>query len=165
MLKDILALWHIVRINIQYSLKFEVVSLVCLLPTTIASSHYRNNVLTIHLKDLAFFSLHGLYREEKILGNNFIVNVHVHYLPQATFISKLEQTVNYEKLFELVQKRMEQPSALMETIAMDICQSILKLFPEVHATFFSIEKKHPPIEAMHGSVVVSYQLAREEMND
>jgi dihydroneopterin aldolase len=122
-------------------------------------------MLSIHLKDLAFYSLHGLYKEEKILGNNFVVNVHVHYLPQSAFITKLEQTVNYEKLFELVHKRMDQPSALMETIAMEVCNSILKLFPEVQATFFSIEKKHPPIEAMHGSVVVSYQLTREEMTN
>ena len=122
-------------------------------------------MLSIHLKDLHFYSLHGLYAEEKILGNDFVVNVHVHYLPKAALVTKLEETVNYEKLFALVNKRMQQPSALMETIAMECCYGILEMFPEVHATFFSIEKKHPPIEAMNGSVVVSFQLSREELTN
>ena len=119
-------------------------------------------MLSIHLKDLAFFSLHGLYKEEKILGNNFVVNVHVHYLPQVELVTRLDEALNYEQLFALVQKRMQQPSALMETIAMEICYSILETFPEVHAIHVSIEKKNPPIETMNGSVVVSFQLAREE---
>ena len=118
-------------------------------------------MLSIHLKDLVFNSHHGLYEEEKILGNNFIVNVHVHYLPDASMVTQLDQAVNYETIFAVVHKRMLQPTLLLETIVMDLCNSIMETFEMVHGVFVSVEKTNPPIEALNGSVVVSYQLSRE----
>lgn len=118
-------------------------------------------MLSIHLKDLVFFKHHGVYQEEKILGNHFIVNVHVHYLPPAPVVEKLEDAVNYEKIFDLVNARMMKPTPLLETLAMEICTGILDTFEPVEASFVSIEKTNPPIHSLEGSVVVSYQLSRK----
>jgi dihydroneopterin aldolase len=118
-------------------------------------------MLTIHLKDLAFHAHHGLYAEEKILGNNFVFNLHVHYEPEAEIVRDLDQTVNYEKLFALVQTRMKQPSPLLETIVMELCHSVLEQFHQVHSVFVSVEKVNPPIPSLQGSVVVAYQLSKE----
>ena len=118
-------------------------------------------MLTIHLKDLSFHAFHGVYSEESILGNHFIVNLHVHYIPQAEIVRELNQAVNYEKLFALVQTRMEQPSPLLETIAMELCHSVLEQFQPVHSVFVSVEKVNPPIPSLQGNVVVAYHLSRE----
>jgi dihydroneopterin aldolase len=118
-------------------------------------------MLSIHLKDLVFQAHHGLYEEEKILGNTFILNVHVHYLYEAEMVTQLQQVVNYETIFSMVQKRMMQATPLLETIAMELCNSIMESFDMVHGVFVSIEKTNPPIEALNGSVIVSYQLSRE----
>jgi dihydroneopterin aldolase len=118
-------------------------------------------MLTIHLKDLAFHATHGMYAEEKILGNQFIVNLHVHYMPLAEIVRDLNQAVNYEKLFALVITRMKQPSTLLETIAMELCHSVLEQFHQVESVFVSVEKANPPIASLQGSVVVAYQLSRE----
>jgi dihydroneopterin aldolase len=118
-------------------------------------------MLTIHLKDLAVHAHHGMYEEEKILGNHFIVNLHVHYEPLAEIVRDLNQTVNYEKLFALVQTRMKQPTSLLETISMELCHSVLEQFHQVHSVFVSVEKLNPPIPSLQGSVVVAYQLSRE----
>lgn len=118
-------------------------------------------MFTIHLKDLSFHAYHGLYNEEKTIGNRFIVNLHVHYMPMAPVITQLSQAVNYESLFAIVHKRMMQPTALLETIAMDLCNTVLQQFGMVHAVFVSIEKTNPPIPSLEGNVVVAYQLSKE----
>ena len=118
-------------------------------------------MLSIHLKDLVFHAHHGFYEQEKILGNTFIVNLHLHYLPEENVIHHLHQAVNYENVFALVHKRMMQPTPLLETIAMELCNSVMESFDKVHAVFVSIEKTNPPIPSLQGNVVVSYQLSRE----
>lgn len=120
-------------------------------------------MLSIHLKDLVFSAHHGVYEEERILGNKFVVNVHVHYLPVEEVITQLQEAINYETLFAMVNHRMKQTTPLLETIAMELCNSIIQSFHLVQGVFVSIEKTNPPIEALNGSVVVSYQLSREEI--
>ena len=119
-------------------------------------------MLSIHLKDLLFTAHHGVYEEEKTLGNKFIVNLHLHYVSEHHVITELKQAVNYENVFALVLKRMKQPTPLLETIAMELCNSIMETFEVVHAVFVSVEKTNPPIPSLQGSVIVSYQLARGE---
>ena len=118
-------------------------------------------MITIHLKDISFRAYHGVYEEETKLGAQFIVNLHVHYMPMQEVVKDLKDAVNYENLFSLLQKRMMQPTPLLETIVMELCQQVLNEFPPVHAVFVSIEKTNPPIASLNGGVVVAYQLARE----
>lgn len=119
-------------------------------------------MLSIHLKDLAFNAHHGVYDAEKILGNTFIVNLHVHYMSEEHVIMHLQQAVNYEALFTMVHKRMQKPTPLLETIAMELGNSVMEAFQQVHAVFVSVEKTNPPIPSLQGSVIVSYQVARGE---
>lgn len=113
-------------------------------------------MLTIQLKDLLFRSFHGVYQEETVLGGDFVVNVTVDYLPPTDIIWQLDETLNYETLFERVKQRMDQPTPLLETIAMEIADEILRNFNGVSRVSVAIEKKNPPISGFSGSVQVSY---------
>jgi dihydroneopterin aldolase len=117
-------------------------------------------MLTIHLKNLSFHAYHGLYDEEKILGNTFIVNVLVNYLPTAQPVTDIGQVLNYEALFEQVNRRMMQPTELLETIVTELGYTIMESFAKVTFVNISIEKLNPPIKHFNGSVVVSTQLER-----
>ena len=121
-------------------------------------------MITIHLKDIAFRAFHGVYEEETKLGNEFIVNLHVHYIPLQPVVKDLKDAVNYENLFTILHKRMMQPTPLLETLAMELCHQILNEFEMVHAVFVSVEKTNPPIPSFNGGVVVAYQLSREPGN-
>lgn len=113
-------------------------------------------MLTIQLKDLLFRAFHGVYREERILGGDFVVNVSVDFLPQVAVIEQLQETLNYEILFDKVKKRMEIPSPLLETIVMELANEILRDFEGVKRVWVGIEKRNPPIPGLSGSVLVSY---------
>ena len=112
-------------------------------------------MITIELKDLQFFSFHGMHEEERILGNHFTVNVSVTINAQNS-ISSLDQSVDYVLLYKTVKKRMEFPTALLETLVQEMSAQIHSTFVNATAISISIDKKFPPISGFQGTVGVSY---------
>ena len=113
-------------------------------------------MFTINLHNLIFHSFHGIYEEEKILGNTFTVNVSLSFL-QAEHISSLEQTVNYASVYKIIKQRMTIPTALLETLAQDLAQEIHAFDKKIKSISIDIEKKDPPISNIEGSVSVNYK--------
>lgn len=113
-------------------------------------------MITILLKDLEFFSHHGVYEEEKILGNSFVVNVSISF-NAVEKISSIHQTINYVSIYEIIKSKMNVPVALLETLAQDIADEIYTCDKRLQAIFVSIEKKNPPMLNIKGSVSVNYE--------
>lgn len=111
---------------------------------------------TIHLNNLTFFSFHGLYEEEKILGNNFGVDVSLSF-NAAEKIYTLEQTTNYVAVYNIIKQRMAIPTALLETLAQDLALKIYEYDKRIKSITVKVEKKNPPISNMEGSVCVSFK--------
>ncbi len=118
-------------------------------------------MLSIHLHQLVFHAFHGLYEEEKILGNEFRVDLTVQHHPAVIPIHAINDTINYVALYELVKKRMEVPVLLLETLATSIAQDILLQFVLADTVNISITKLHPPISGFNGQVGVSFELNRD----
>ena len=116
-------------------------------------------MLTIHLEQILFRSYHGLYEEERINGNDFLVDVTVKYQPFGE-INRIEDTINYAEVFELVRKRMAIATPLLETVAMDIAALILSEFKVAEKVMITIKKLNPPIKNFNGKVGVSFELKR-----
>lgn len=117
--------------------------------------------LTISLKDLQFHAFHGLYPEERLTGNTFIVSVELNYQPPAdSLIETIGDTVNYAAVYALVKARMQTPADLLETLAMLITEDIFSGFPVVTHIKTEIRKMHPPIPGFTGSVGVCYSKSR-----
>lgn len=103
-------------------------------------------MIKIELNDLEFYAYHGVYEEEREKGNTFIVNLSVTGdFEQAVNEDKLGGTIDYEKLYSLVQAEMERPSNLLEHVVGRIRTSITLMFPEIGSIEVSIEKLNPPI--------------------
>ncbi|HMZ47044.1 MAG TPA: dihydroneopterin aldolase [Chitinophagaceae bacterium] len=117
-------------------------------------------MLSIHLNNLLFYSYHGLFHEEKTIGNEFELNITVHQLEVKENITSLDDTINYVKIYELVAIRMKQPTLLLETLCQDICRIILYNFSLANSVQINIKKKHPPISQLQGSVAVSFEMKR-----
>ncbi len=121
-------------------------------------------MLSIHLHNIQFFAYHGIHEEERILGNEFEVNITVKHSPKQLPVKHLPDTIDYISVYELVKKRMAIPTALLETLATDIAKQILVDFTLAEAVFISIRKRYPPVSQLRGSVGVSFELTRKELN-
>lgn len=113
-------------------------------------------MVTIQLKNLLFFSHHGIHAEEKILGNTFEINVDITF-NETDRIDSLEQTINYASVYDIIRQRMTIPTELLETIAQDIARQVHAFDNRILSISVSIGKKNPPIPGMEGSVGVSFR--------
>jgi dihydroneopterin aldolase len=114
-----------------------------------------NNHLTISLNKLHFFAYHGLYAEEKKVGAEFEVNLLVSFQPDAK-ITAMEETVNYQKVYSLLKAEMKKPRELLETLVMEVAQTIHLSFPIIKKVEISITKLQVPISEFTGNVAAKY---------
>ena len=111
--------------------------------------------MIVRLKNLKFFAFHGVFPEEKKAGNFYVVDLSVH-LPDSNMISDLQDTINYETLFEIVKNEMNKPRDLMETLAAEIATVIYHQEKKLKRVEISITKQQPPITGYSGSAGITY---------
>lgn len=99
----------------------------------------------VALNDLVFYANHGVYSEETLSGNRFIINVSAYYQSDKKIDEHLNRTVDYEILANIVAKRMALTSSLLETIVEDIIAEIKSAFPFVETISVSLQKENPPL--------------------
>ena len=120
-------------------------------------------MLSIHLHHLLFYAKHGLYEEEKMLGNRFEVNITVNYHPPTIPITQLSNTIDYVSVYALVKQKMAVPTELLETLATGLAKDILTEFLLAEEVLVSIKKIQVPVLGMQGQVGVSFALKRAEL--
>jgi len=113
-------------------------------------------MVRVQLKDLLFNAFHGIYEEEKILGNEYVVNASVEFHEKDEVIEHINDTVNYAIIYDIIKKRMSIPTPLLETVVMQAGNEIHKVFPHIKSISLSVRKMHPPIEGMRGSAEVCW---------
>ena len=114
-------------------------------------------MITVALNNLQFFAFHGVLEEERKIGNNYLVDVSLEFHENAEVITHINDTINYEYIYQLIRKRMTVPTPLLETIVMETGNQIHNEFPDLKSIFISIKKMHPPIEGIQGAAEVSWQ--------
>lgn len=113
-------------------------------------------MMTVELRGLRFFGEHGMYAEEKKVGNEFEVDVLISFEAPDDPILHINDTVNYVEVYRIVEAELRDRKQLLETCAMRICDDLLPVFPAIKKAFISIRKMTPPITNFTGSVGVSY---------
>jgi dihydroneopterin aldolase len=97
-----------------------------------------------------------VHEEERLLGNEYEVNADIQFHEEGAAINALPQTINYAEVYEIIKKRMHSPTALLETVVMDIGNTIYEKYNYVRHINISLKKIYPPIEGIEGSVGVSW---------
>lgn len=113
-------------------------------------------MITVQLNHLIFNAFHGIHEEERILGNEYVVDASVDFHEKEEVISHINDTVNYAIIYDIIKKRMSIPTPLLETIVMEIGNAIHKEFPGLKSISVSVKKMHPPIESMQGAAKVGW---------
>lgn len=110
----------------------------------------------IILKQLQFYGYHGLFPEERKLGQRFMVDLELFLdLQQAGTTDAMEDSVHYGEVFNTVQSIVEgEPKNLIETVAETIAKSLLESFHLLSACRVQVIKPNPPIDGQYHSVAV-----------
>lgn len=119
-----------------------------------------NQTMRISLNKLLFVGYHGLYPEEKKLGNNYSVEIDIDFNPKQSIIDQLDQTIDYVHVYAIVKKWMEIPTPLLETLVGKIADDILSSQPLANTVFVKITKLHLPISSFEGNVSVKIEKSR-----
>lgn len=88
--------------------------------------------IEIALSDLHFHARHGVFKQENIVGNEFIVALNVR-IPFTDGIDDddLDATISYADLYDIIADEMKRPRKLLETVANDICLRICGKWPQI----------------------------------
>ena len=83
---------------------------------------------------------------EQQLGNTFIVSLSMELnTEKAGKTDNLEDTLNYQLVYDVVKVQMEIPSKLIEHLGQRILDSVLNLFSEIQELEVKLSKLNPPL--------------------
>lgn len=118
--------------------------------------------MTIELEGLVVFGHHGYLEEERRLGQRFLVDLWVDLDEDATASDRIEETVDYRRLAELVREVFGgPPRLLLEGLAGAVADGVLARFGSVERVRVRVRKPdvvlEPPVE--HAAVIVERERA------
>lgn len=113
-------------------------------------------MLTIALEQLKFRAFHGYYPEERIIGNDFVLDVYV-TIADTIPVDGLSDTVNYQDIFTIVKAVMAVPQLLLEQVVAGISHTIKERYPRVKKTVVTLRKMNPPMGAEIRNSMVSLE--------
>lgn len=100
----------------------------------------------IELEEMEFYAYHGCYKEEQIVGNRFLVSITiVTNVTLAAQTDKIQDALNYVKVYEIVKSEMKQTSHLLEHITSRILDSLYRNFPFIQKATVKVSKMNPPM--------------------
>ena len=95
---------------------------------------------------MKFHAYHGCLDFEKRDGNTFLVNLILELNTEKAVISdKLEDTLNYQEVYDVVKHEMEIPSNLIEHAARRIFDALIENFPQILHLNLRLSKLNPPL--------------------
>ena len=96
----------------------------------------------IRIEKAVFYGYHGVYPEEKKLGQKFIVNIELAGdFQEAAREDNLDKAVDYVGVYQTAKKIIEEEKFnLLEALALMLCEEILKKFKNVNTVTISIKK-------------------------
>lgn len=103
----------------------------------------------VSLEGMEFYARHGYYEEERVIGNKYSVDVTLDVdFSEAASEDKLEGTVNYEQVYEIVRDVMSIDANLLEHLAGKMIKSLKDAFQSVQKVQVKISKYNPPIKGL-----------------
>lgn len=100
----------------------------------------------IILENIEIYAYHGVFVQENLVGNTFILNLKIESdLSAAIDSDDLKHTINYAKVYDLVEREMSIPSKLLEHVGGRIIKALKKEFQEIINIELKISKRNPPV--------------------
>ena len=79
----------------------------------------------IRLNGMEFYAYHGCYRDEQLIGNNFLVDITMDTdMEKASKSDDLCDALNYAEVYEIVKQEMSIRSFLLENVSSRILNKL-----------------------------------------
>ena len=117
----------------------------------------------IILREVRFHAFHGVMPQERKVGADFTVSLHVGVdlsLPAES--DDVADTLNYATLYEVVKQQMEIPSQLLEHVAGRVGKAVMDTFPQVTGVDVTLTKLNPPMGADCAGASVELHLINDK---
>lgn len=99
-------------------------------------------MLTVSLHDIHIHAPYGLYPEERIVGNDFEIDVD---LTIPTTDGQPLPFADYTLINTIVTETFKEPAHLLETLAQNIHAALKMEFPEAEKIKVTVKKLRPPM--------------------
>ncbi|CAG4991211.1 Dihydroneopterin aldolase [Dyadobacter sp. CECT 9275] len=110
------------------------------------------------MEGLEFFAYHGYYPEEQRIGNKYALDITVITdFVEAAQNDKLSETVNYEIIYRIAAKVMEDPARLLEHIGFRVIRGVREKYPLVDKVIVKVSKFNPPVGGVCTRAVITME--------
>lgn len=117
----------------------------------------------IRIEEMEFFSYHGCFTEEQVIGTRFLADISLEVdTREAEKSDNLKHTVNYQDVYQVIKAEMEIKSHLLEHVTRRILDAIFNRFPSVINATIKISKLNPALGGKMGCVSVTISHSRDE---
>lgn len=122
--------------------------------------------ICITLEDMKFYAYHGVMRQETEVGGEYVVSLRLYVNEEeahdALYADRLEATINYAEVYQVVSSEMKRPSQLLENVCARISKRLVRTFALLQEVEIKLTKVCPPIEGFTGKgASVVYRLKRQ----
>ncbi|MCH4895416.1 dihydroneopterin aldolase [Marinilabiliaceae bacterium JC040] len=100
----------------------------------------------IEIEGMEFFAYHGCYETERKVGNKFLVDLYMEAdCSKAAESDDINDSVNYQKAYELVQEEVMKTSHLLENVCKRILDSLYNNMEGIKSAKVKVRKLNPPM--------------------
>lgn len=115
----------------------------------------------IILENMEFHAFHGCMEHEKQLGNTFLVTLNMKLdTKKAGLSDSLEDTLNYQMVYDVVKAEMAIPSNLIEHVAQRIMDAVMSKFNQIEMIKLKLSKLAPPLGGKVEAVSIKLEKKR-----
>lgn len=112
----------------------------------------------IILENMEFHAYHGCLEHEKTLGNTFLLSLSMKLnTEKAGQTDMLDDTLNYQAVYDVVKSEMEVRSNLIEHAAQRILDAVVKQFPQIKTVKLKLSKLAPPLGGKVEAVTIKLE--------
>lgn len=117
----------------------------------------------IIIKGLKLFAYHGVNEEEKINGQDFILDIVLTVnINKACVSDNVEDTISYAKVVKTVRRVFTaEKYDLIEKCAQVIADAVLNEYPDVFSVDVTVKKPQAPVSAEFDYMAVNIVRGRE----
>jgi len=97
--------------------------------------------ISLVLEGMRFFGHYGYYPEERMLLTELKMDLRLDFKIPDKKLLNLEDSLNYETIYKLIQSEMKQPEALLENIAKRVLQTVKRFDSRVENCQLTLYKQ------------------------